>query len=48
MSRSSIILIIFITFSLFVFWKKPTCREGYIAMFVFADGWSCTPGYKPQ
>lgn len=30
-----------------VYWTKPKCEAGYIPLFVWFDGWACTPGYKP-
>lgn len=27
--------------------KKPTCRDGYVALWGPYDGWNCITGYKP-
>ncbi len=43
-----IFLIAVAVFSLYTYSQKPDCREGFLPVMGFGQGWYCAPGYKPQ
>jgi hypothetical protein len=40
--------IVVAVFSVYMYWAKPTCRDGFTPLTSFGTGWYCRPGYKPE
>jgi hypothetical protein len=36
-----------ILFGIYMYWIKPTCRDGFVSVVGIGASWYCASGYKP-